>query len=216
MQWQRGKTGLKRIAVFASGGGTDFQSVIDANEREHFCEIACLIASKEGIGAIDRAKKHGIPYGVYAKKDYPDLEELYKKLAFHLNMLGVDYIVLAGWLKIIPESFIKTFEDRIINIHPSLIPAFCGSGYYGLKVHSAVIEYGAKISGCTVHFVNEVPDGGAIIAQRAVEVKDDDTPESLQVRILEVEHELLPYCVKQLCLGNIIKQDRKVTIKSGR
>lgn len=216
MQWQRGKTGLKRIAVFASGGGTDFQSVIDANEREHFCEIACLIASKEGIGAIDRAKKHGIPYGVYAKKDYPDLEELYKKLAFHLNMLGVDYIVLAGWLKIIPESFIKTFEDRIINIHPSLIPAFCGSGYYGLKVHSAVIEYGAKISGCTVHFVNEVPDGGAIIAQRAVEVKDDDTPESLQARILEVEHELLPYCVKQLCLGNIIKQDRKVTIKSGR
>ncbi len=207
---------MKRIAVFASGGGTDFQSVIDANEREHFCEIACLIASKEGIGAIDRAKKHGIPYGVYAKKDYPDLEELYKKLAFHLNMLGVDYIVLAGWLKIIPESFIKTFEDRIINIHPSLIPAFCGSGYYGLKVHSAVIEYGAKISGCTVHFVNEVPDGGAIIAQRAVEVKDDDTPESLQARILEVEHELLPYCVKQLCLGNIIKQDRKVTIKSGR
>ena len=207
---------MKRIAVFASGGGTDFQSVIDANEREHFCEIACLIASKDGIGAIDRAKKHGIPYGVYAKKGYPDLEELYKKLAFHLNMLGVDYIVLAGWLKIIPESFIKTFEDRIINIHPSLIPAFCGSGYYGLKVHSAVIEYGAKISGCTVHFVNEVPDGGAIIAQRAVEVKDDDTPESLQARILEVEHELLPYCVKQLCLGNIIKQDRKVTIKSGR
>lgn len=205
---------MKRIAVFASGGGTDFQSVIDANEREHFCEIACLIVSKEGVGAVERAKKHGIPYGVYAKKDYPDLEELYKRLTFHLNMLGVDYIVLAGWLKIIPQSFIKTFEDRIINIHPSLIPAFCGSGYYGLKVHQAVLDYGAKISGCTVHFVNEVPDGGAIIAQRAVEVEDGDTAESLQARILEVEHELLPYCVKQLCLGNIIKDGRKVTIKN--
>lgn len=200
--------------MFASGGGTDFQSVIDANEREHFCEIACLIVSKEGVGAVERAKKHGIPYGVYAKKDYPDLEELYKRLTFHLNMLGVDYIVLAGWLKIIPQSFIKTFEDRIINIHPSLIPAFCGSGYYGLKVHQAVLDYGAKISGCTVHFVNEVPDGGAIIAQRAVEVEDGDTAESLQARILEVEHELLPYCVKQLCLGNIIKDGRKVTIKN--
>lgn len=205
---------MKRIAVFASGGGTDFQSVIDANEREHFCEIVCLIASNDGIGAIERAKKHGIAYGVYAKKDYPDLEELYKRLTFHLNMLGVDYIVLAGWLKIIPQSFIKTFEDRIINIHPSLIPAFCGSGYYGLKVHQAVLDYGAKISGCTVHFVNEVPDGGAIIAQRAVEVEDGDTAESLQARILEVEHELLPYCVKQLCLGNIIKDGRKVTIKN--
>lgn len=205
---------MKRIAVFASGGGTDFQSVIDANEREHFCEIACLIVSKDGVGAVERAKKHGIPYGVYAKKDYPDLEELYKRLTFHLNMLGVDYIVLAGWLKIIPQSFIKTFEDRIINIHPSLIPSFCGSGYYGLKVHQAVLDYGAKISGCTVHFVNEVPDGGAIIAQRAVEVEDGDTAESLQARILEVEHELLPYCVKQLCLGNITKDGRKVTIKN--
>lgn len=205
---------MKRIAVFASGGGTDFQSVIDANEMEHFCEIACLIVSKDGVGAVERAKKHGIPYGVYAKKDYPDLEELYKRLTFHLNMLGVDYIVLAGWLKIIPQSFIKTFEDRIINIHPSLIPAFCGSGYYGLKVHQAVLDYGAKISGCTVHFVNEVPDGGAIIAQRAVEVEDGDTAESLQARILEVEHELLPYCVKQLCLGNITKDGRKVTIKN--
>lgn len=204
---------MKRIAVFASGGGTDFQSVIDANEREHFCEIACLIASKEGIGAIDRAQRHGIPHAVYAKKDYPDLEELYKKLAFHLNMLGVDYIVLAGWLKIIPQSFIKAFEDRIINIHPSLIPAFCGSGFYGLKVHQAVIDYGAKISGCTVHFVNEIPDGGAIIAQRAVEVKDGDSAESLQSRILEEEHKLLPWCVKQLCLGNVVKDGRKVTIK---
>ena len=126
---------------------------------------------------------------------------------------SVDYIVLAGWLKIIPESFIKAYQDKIINIHPSLIPSFCGAGYYGLKVHKAVLDYGAKVTGCTVHFVNEVPDGGAIIAQTAVEVKEDDSPESLQARVLEKEHELLPYCVKKLCQGKIIKQDRKVTIK---
>lgn len=203
---------MKRIAVFASGGGTDFQSVIDANEREKFCEICLLIASKEGIGAIDRAKNHGIEAAVFSKKDYPDLEVLYSRLANLLNEHGVDYIVLAGWLKIIPESFIKSFEDRIINIHPSLIPAFCGSGFYGLKVHKAVIDYGAKISGCTVHFVNEIPDGGAIIAQCAVEVEEGDTPESLQARILEEEHKLLPYCVKKLCEGKVIKNGRKVTI----
>lgn len=203
---------MKRIAVFASGGGTDFQSVIDANEKEKFCEITCLIASKEGIGAIERAKKHGISAAVFSKKDYPDLERLYKELTYYLNIRGVDYIVLAGWLKIIPESFIKTFEDRIINIHPSLIPAFCGAGFYGLKVHEAAIDYGAKVSGCTVHFVNEIPDGGAIIAQRAVEVLPDDTAETLQQRILKEEHELLPYCVKKLCLGQIVKQGRKVTI----
>lgn len=203
---------MKRIAVFASGGGTDFQSVIDANLAENFCEISVLIASKGDIGAIERAKKHGIRAEVFSKADYPDLEELYEKLAALLNGLGVDYIVLAGWLKIIPESFIKKFEDRIINIHPSLIPAFCGGGYYGLKVHRAVLEYGAKISGCTVHFVNEVPDGGAIIAQRAVDVEDGDTPELLQERILEVEHMLLPYCVKKLCEGKVIKNGRRVTV----
>ena len=203
---------MKRIAVFASGGGTDFQSIIDANEQEKFCEIAYLIASKQGIGAIERAKKHGIKTQVFAKEDYPDLDKLYIELDALLKSSGVDYIVLAGWLKIIPEQFIKLYEDRIINIHPSLIPAFCGAGFYGLKVHQAVIEYGAKISGCTVHFVNEVPDGGAIIAQSAVEVEDSDTALTLQQKILIKEHELLPYCVKKLCLGLIKKQGRKVTI----
>ena len=203
---------MKKIAVFASGGGTDFQSVIDANEREKFCEISCLIASKEGIGAIERAEKYGIPVAVFSKKDYPDTEKLYSELTYYLNLRGVDYIVLAGWLKIIPESFIKAFGDRIINIHPSLIPAFCGSGYYGLKVHQAVIDFGAKISGCTVHFVNEVPDGGAIIAQRAVEVLPSDTAETLQQRVLKEEHVLLPYCVKKLCLKKKKKQGRQVKV----
>lgn len=203
---------MKRIAVFASGGGTDFQSIIDANESERFCEIAYLIASKEGVGAIDRAQKHGISTAVFSKSAYPDLETLYTELTYLLNVNRVDYIILAGWLKIIPESFIKKFADRIINIHPSLIPAFCGAGYYGLKVHKAALEYGAKVSGCTVHFVNEIPDGGAIIAQTAVAVKEDDTPESLQNRILEEEHKLLPYCVKKLCEGKIKKDGRKVNI----
>ena len=203
---------MKRIAVFASGGGTDFQSIIDANQRDKFCDIVLLIASKEGIGAIERAKKHGINTAVFAKKYYPDLEKLYGELTYLLNLNRVDYIVLAGWLKIIPQSFVETFRDRIINIHPSLIPSFCGAGMYGLNVHKAVLEYGAKISGCSVHFVNEVPDGGAIIAQRAVEIEDGDTPESLQSRILEVEHELLPWCVKMLCEGKVKKDGRKVTV----
>ncbi|MDE6612948.1 MAG: phosphoribosylglycinamide formyltransferase [Clostridia bacterium] len=204
---------MKRIAVFASGGGTDFQSIIDANEKSKFCEVELLIASKEGIGAIDRAKTHGIQTAVFSKTEYPDLETLYSQLAYLLNMHRVDYIVLAGWLKIIPESFIKAFEDRIINIHPSLIPSFCGAGFYGLKVHQAVIDYGVKVSGCTVHFVNEVPDGGAIIAQRSVEVTEEDTAETLQNKILEEEHKLLPYCVEKLCQGKIQKTGRKVILK---
>ncbi|MCD8307196.1 MAG: phosphoribosylglycinamide formyltransferase [Clostridia bacterium] len=203
---------MKRIAVFASGGGTDFQSVIDANVEKHFCEIAYLIASKDGIGAMDRARRHGIKTAVYAKKDWPDLETLYADLTRLLNDAGVDYIVLAGWLKIIPKSFIESFKDRIINIHPSLIPSFCGPGFYGLKVHEAVLSYGAKISGCTVHFVDEVPDGGAIIAQTAVPVMDTDDAESLQQRILVQEHILLPYVVQKLCEGKITKDGRKVTV----
>ena len=204
---------MKRIAVFASGGGTDFQSIIDANKEEKFCEISLLIASKDGIGAIERARANGIQTAVFSKQNYPDFETLYSELTYLLNMHRVDYIVLAGWLKIIPQSFITAFADRIINIHPSLIPAFCGAGFYGLKVHQAVIDYGVKVSGCTVHFVNEVPDGGAIIAQKTVEVEDGDTAESLQAKILVEEHKLLPYCVKKLCLGKIEKNDRKVTIK---
>lgn len=205
---------MKRIAVFASGGGTDFQSIIDANNAEKFCDICFLVASKDGIGAIERARVNSIQTAVFSKRDYPDPEALYSELTYLLNMHRVDYIVLAGWLKIIPQSFIAAFADRIINIHPSLIPAFCGAGFYGLKVHRAVIDYGAKVSGCTVHFVDEIPDGGAIIAQKAVEVEEGDTAESLQAKILEEEHKLLPYCVKKLCLGKIEKTDRKVTIKN--
>ena len=205
---------MKKIAVFASGGGTDFQSVIDANEKERFCKIEYLIASKDGIGAIERAKKAGIKTAVFAKKDYPEIEALYETLATLLEKAEVDYIVLAGWLKIIPASFTERFKDRIVNIHPALLPSFGGKGYYGLNVHKAVLEHGVKVSGATVHFVSSEVDGGAIIMQRAVPVEDDDTPETLQARILEQEHVILPLCVKLLCEGKLKKEGRKVFVEN--
>ncbi|HIY45860.1 MAG TPA: phosphoribosylglycinamide formyltransferase [Candidatus Borkfalkia excrementipullorum] len=203
---------MKKIAVFASGSGSDFQSVIDANEREQFCEISLLVASKEGIYAIERAKKHGIDSIVRNKKDFASVEEMYEDIIAELNRRGVDYVVLAGYLSMLGENFVRAFPDRIINIHPSLIPSFCGKGFYGLNVHRAAIEYGVKISGLTVHFVDEHYDSGAIILQRAVEVKEDDTPESLQARILEEEHRALPEAVRLLTTGKIVKEGRKVTI----
>ncbi len=204
---------MKKIAVFASGGGTDFQSIIDANEQNTFCEIAYLVASKSEIGAIKRAEKHGIKTFVFDKQKYADKAEFYKAAANELKKAGVEYIVLAGWLLVVPASFIEEFKNSIINIHPSLIPSFCGMGYYGLKVHQAVIDYGAKLSGATVHFVEADVDGGAIIMQRAVEVKNGDTPESLQERILEQEHQMLPLCVKLLCEGKIVKEGRQVRVE---
>lgn len=205
---------MKKIAVFASGGGTDFQSVIDANEKNPFCEIAYLVASKPQIGAIDRAAKHGIQPIVYDKTQFASKDEFYAHVAKILKENGVEYIVLAGWLLVVPAAFIAEFEDRIINIHPSLIPSFCGMGYYGLKVHTAAIEYGVKVSGATVHFVSADVDGGAIIMQRSVPVLDGDTPEDLQARILKEEHEILPLCVKLLCEDKIQKTGRTVRIQA--
>ena len=202
---------MKKIAVFASGGGTDFQSVIDANERENFCQIEYLVASKPNIGAIDRANRHGIKTLVY-DKTAETKEEFYLRIANLLKAEGVEYIVLAGWLLVVPASFIKQFEDAVINIHPSLIPSFCGMGYYGLHVHEKAIEYGVKLSGATVHFVEADVDGGAIIMQRAVPVEPDDTPETLQARILKEEHRMLPECVKLLCQGKVQKEGRTVRI----
>ena len=203
---------MKKIAVFASGGGTDFQSVIDANAKEPFCEITYLVASKPQIGAIARAEKAGIKTLVYEKSAFENKDAFYAFVADTLKENGVEYIVLAGWLSVVPASFIAEFENAIINIHPSLIPSFCGMGYYGLKVHEGVLAYGAKISGATVHFVEADVDGGAIIMQRAVNVEEDDTPESLQARILREEHTMLPLCVKLLCEGKLVKEGRKVKI----
>ena len=202
---------MKKIAVFASGGGSDFQSIIDANKQENFCKIEYLVASKPNIGAIDRAEKHGIKPLVFDKTTETK-EEFYVRIAKTLKEAGVEYVVLAGWLLVVPASFIKEFENAIINIHPSLIPSFCGMGYYGIHVHEKAIEYGVKLSGATVHFVEADVDGGAIIMQRAVAVEADDTPEALQARILKEEHKMLPECVKLLCQGKVEKQGRIVRI----
>ena len=202
---------MKKIAVFASGGGTDFQSIIDANESEQFCKIEYLVASKPEIGAINRAEKHGINTLVYDKTTETK-DEFYIRIAKELKLAGVEYVVLAGWLLVVPASFIQAFEDAVINIHPSLIPSFCGMGYYGLRVHKAAIDYGVKLSGATVHFVEADVDGGAIIMQRAVAVEPDDTPETLQARILKEEHTMLPECVKLLCQGKVCKTGRTVRI----
>ncbi len=204
---------MKKIAVFASGGGTDFQSVIDANKKENFCEIAYLVASKPEIGAINRAQKAGINTLVFEKEKFADKNAFYDYVADTLIRDGVEYVVLAGWLSVVPASFINRFENRIINIHPSLIPSFCGMGYYGLNVHRAAIEYGVKVSGATVHFVSADVDGGAIIMQRAVCVEDTDTPESLQARILDEEHKMLPLCVKLLCEEKIVVEGRRVRVQ---
>ena len=203
---------MKKIAVFASGGGTDFQSVIDANAKENFCKIEYLVASKPEIGAITRAQNAGIQTLVFDKTTETK-EAFYARIAAPLKASGVELIVLAGWLLVVPASFIGEFENRIINIHPSLIPAFCGMGYYGIKVHKAAIDYGVKVSGATVHFVEADVDGGAIIMQRTVAVEEGDTPEILQARILKVEHEMLPLCVKRFCEDKIKKCGRQVCVE---
>ncbi len=202
---------MKKIAVFASGGGTDFQSVIDANEKGNFCEIAYLVASKPEIGAITRAQKHGIKTLIFDKTKETKAA-FYARIATTLKEAGVEYIVLAGWLLVVPAEFIRVFEDAIINIHPSLIPSFCGMGFYGIHVHEKAIEYGVKLSGATVHFVEADVDGGAILMQRAVEVLPDDSAEDLQQRILKEEHKMLPECVKLLCQGKVQKEGRVVRI----
>ena len=204
---------MKKIAVFASGSGSDFQSVIDENEREPFCEISLLVASKEGIYALERAKAHNIEAIVRSKKDFPSNEEMFEDIIRELNARNIDFVVLAGYLNMIAENFVKAFPDRIINIHPSLIPSFCGKGYYGLNVHRAALEYGVKISGCTVHFVDEHYDSGTIILQRCVPVLEDDTPETLQARVLEEEHRALPEAVRLLTTGKVRKEGLKVIIR---
>ena len=184
---------MKRVAVFCSGGGTDFQSIIDANEKEQFCSLALLVASKDGIGAIDRAKKHGIKSMVFAKDENTTYEELFESINEALVINGIDFIVLAGYLSILDEKFVSKWKGKIINVHPSLIPSFCGKGFYGLKVHEAALAYGVKVTGATVHLVNEIPDGGRILLQKAVDILPGDTAETLQKRVMEqAEWKLLP------------------------
>ncbi len=203
---------MLNIAVLVSGGGTNLQSIIDSIKNGYLKDvnIKYVISDREGTYGIERAREHNIDTLVLDRKIYK--KEQSNKI-YEILKDKVDLIVLAGYLSIISSPLIKGFKDRIINIHPSLIPSFCGKGMYGIKVHEAVINYGVKVSGCTVHFVDENTDTGAIILQNVVKVKSDDTPEQLQRRVLEEEHKALPLAIKLISEHKIVGEDRKVIIK---
>ena len=205
----------KKIAVLVSGGGTNLQALIDAQGRgELGCgEITLVIASKPGVYALERAKNAGIEGRVLARKDYESIADYSKALAYEMTEAGIDLVVLAGFLTIIDEQVYNAFPNRILNVHPALIPSFCGKGYYGLHVHEAALEKGVKVSGATVHIVTPECDAGPIVLQKAVEVKEDDTPETLQRRIMEeAEWKILPKAVGLFCDGKITVKDNKVYI----
>ena len=192
----------KRIAVLVSGGGTNLQALLDAEAAGQIPhgEIALVVSNKEGAYALERARLHGVPGAVITKKECGSQEAFEDALQAVLERNGTDLIILAGFLAILSEKFTSKWPGRIINVHPSLIPSFCGEGFYGLRVHEAALAYGVKITGATVHFVNEIPDGGEIIAQKAVEILPGDTPEILQRRVMEqAEWILLPQAAEKVC-----------------
>ena len=206
----------KRIAVLVSGGGTNLQALIDAEKRGELGngKISLVIASKPDVYALERAKNNGIDSMVLARKAYDSIAEYSRALADTLEAAGTDLVVLAGFLTIIDEQVYERFPNRILNVHPALIPSFCGKGFYGLHVHEAALEKGVKVSGATVHIVTPECDAGPIILQKAVEVKQDDTPETLQKRIMvEAEWKLLPEAVRLFCDGKISVKDNKVYVK---
>ena len=205
----------KRIAVLVSGGGTNLQALIDAEARGELGsgKITLVVASKPGVFALERAANAGIEGRVLARCDYDSIADYSRALADTLTEAKVDLVVLAGFLTIIDEQVYEAFPNRIINVHPALIPSFCGKGFYGLHVHEAALAKGVKVSGATVHIVTPECDAGPIILQRAVEVKQDDTPEALQRRIMEeAEWKILPEAVRLFCEGRITVCDNKVYI----
>ncbi len=187
-----------RIAVLVSGGGTNLQALIDAQDKViRDGEIVVVISNKAGAYALERAAKAGIPGRTALKKDCGSQAAFEQAIKDILNEYQVDLIVLAGFLSILSADFTNAYPKRIINVHPSLIPSFCGAGYYGLRVHEAALNYGVKVTGATVHFVNEVPDGGEIILQKAVAIRKNDTPEKLQLRVMrQAEWKILPRAVQ--------------------
>ena len=192
----------KRIAVLVSGGGTNLQALIDAENAGLIPhgEIAMVISSNSDAYALERAKMNGIPAAVVSKKECGSQAAFEAQIQAILERNGTDLIILAGFMCILSESFTSKWPKRILNVHPSLIPSFCGAGFYGLKVHQAALDYGVKVTGATVHFVNEIPDGGEIIAQKAVYIEDGDTPEILQKRVMEqAEWILLPQAAEKVC-----------------
>ena len=192
----------KRIAVLVSGGGTNLQALLEAEEAGKIPhgEIAMVISNNPGAYALERAKNFGVPAAVVSKKELGSQEAFEAELQAVLERNGTDLIILAGFMCILSENFTSKWPKRIINVHPSLIPSFCGAGFYGLRVHQAALDYGVKVTGATVHFVNEIPDGGEIIAQKAVYIEEGDTPETLQRRVMEqAEWLLLPEAAEKVC-----------------
>ena len=203
------------IAVLVSGGGTNLQALIDAQQAGKIenGRIALVVSSNPNAYALERAAKADIPTAVLRRKDFGTADSYAGALDTLLREKGIGLIVLAGFMTVLPDSFCRLYENRIINVHPSLIPSFCGEGYYGLRVHEAALAKGVKVTGATVHFVSEVVDGGAIIAQKAVEVEEGDTPEVLQRRIMEnCEWKLLPQAVSLFCQGRLKVEGRTVRI----
>ena len=196
---------LKRIAVLVSGGGTNLQALMDAQKSGIIKsgKITLVASNNPDAYALERAKNGGIKTAVVNKKECASQSEFEEKLIAVLEENNTDLIVLAGFMCILSENFTKKYSDRIINVHPSLIPSFCGKGFYGLRVHEAALSYGVKVTGATVHFVNEIPDGGKIIMQKAVCIEDGDTPEILQKRVMEeAEWKILPMAVEKVCKEN--------------
>jgi len=209
-------TNITKIAVLVSGGGTNLQALIDAEARGELGngKISLVLASKPDVYALERAKNHAIPSQVLARRDYDSIAAYSKALADTLVAARIDLVVLAGFLTIIDEQVYEKFPNRILNVHPALIPSFCGKGYYGLHVHEAALEKGVRVSGATVHIVTPECDAGPIILQKAVEVKQEDTPETLQKRIMvEAEWKILPEAVRLFCDGKIEVVNEKVYIK---
>lgn len=207
---------IKRIGVLVSGGGTNLQALIDAEKAGALgCgRISLVISSKPDVYALERAKAANIDTKVLARKEYDSISDYSKALADALTERNINLVVLAGFLTIIDEEMYNRFENRILNVHPALIPSFSGKGYYGLRVHEAALEKGVKVSGATVHIVTPECDAGPIVLQKAVEVKDGDTPESLQRRIMEeAEWKILPEAVRLFCEDRIIIKNNKVQIK---
>lgn len=206
---------MKNIVVLVSGGGTNLQALIDSQARGEINggKISCVISSKEGAYALERAEKANIPTVVIPRKEYSDNKTYSEAILAELDRQKADLVVLAGFMIILDECVTKAYPYRIINVHPALIPSFCGEGFYGLKVHEKALEYGVKVSGATIHFVNEKADAGAIILQGTVNVENDDTPEVLQRRIMEnVEWKLLPKAVSLFCEDRIFIKDGKAYV----
>ena len=206
---------VKKIAVLVSGGGTNLQALIDAQNRGEIVngEITAVISSTEGAYALERAAKAGIPGYVIARKGFDSNRAMTQALVTKLKELNIDLVVLAGFMVILTEEMVQAYPNAIVNVHPALIPSFCGAGYYGLHVHEKALEYGVKLSGATVHFVSEECDGGPIILQKAVPVEEGDTPETLQRRIMEqAEWIILPKAVSLFCQDKLSVEGRIVHI----